>query len=397
MDNEYEKESLLHVELNEEEGKAGTFPDEINLLRGKTFNSELGELIGQIFKNEKKNQHKPESDSTNGITESDTKGNESSGKEDLLYELEKLIYEAKFSGIYSEAPVFQPYMEDVNVYDGIDDLETYMEIAIKQAGFTSFALLKYSVDSAAFLPDLSKFDDDFNTNVCLSVKDNIFRTLLESPTGIFLSKEEMESDLFLSKLFGHNAGDYYLLRVSEIYKSSDLLDMERPVLTDFSEYTSPILILKIDGSTGVETEIIYNSILKYGGMPFSVYLLKNRLYIDLQNYSYDTTLRMINLFSKFFMEKNIDCIVINLVEYSRKDYLFLYKYLLSKIKTLLRDSSFMIRTSIDKTIVVPRNNEMSEITKSVDEFISVNEGMIDYNVMQGVEGFKNFDLIRFFT
>lgn len=402
MATEYESEKLVHVELDAGSLNSSFNGDDINLLREKTFNKELGQLIGQIFKNEEKNRvdhEDPLNETDAGVNELTGTADVSIPKEELLLEIEKLIYEYKFSDYVTAMGAFNPFHEDINVYDDIDDLESYLTVSLKQCGFDSYSILKFSVDDSAFRPHFSTFDETFNQNICIGIRDKIFKRINASSTGCIILKNEIEANSFLFKQYMYNAGNYYFVKLSSLYgnRECEIFKSRTLELTDFSEFLSPVLAILIPEDMDVTEKEIHERLLNYSSLPVSIYMLRERMYMDLQGYPYDTILRMIDLFARFFVAEDMFCIILSLHDFSLKENLFLFKYLLSKIKNMLIGSSIIIRASIDRVIILPRNGEFEEISKVIDEFSLINGDLVEYYTLEEPEKFRKFDLIRFFA
>ncbi len=371
-----ERDNVSNVLPPGEEGNGTISAEELEYIRSKTFNSELGDILGQIMEHEK--QHRREKSSV----ESSNDGGLSS-REKLLHKIEQLIYKVKFESEGSGAGVlsFNPFIEDVELSHEGDNLKEYVAIALKQAGLSDFALLKYGVNQGAFIPHLSLFGEDFNANFCLGFSDNLFKEILDSPRGSILKSEEIVANPYLTKLFGETRGNFYFVKVAEIYQEAHVWDSSVSNSIPFAENLSPLLVLKMEDENLREVDDIFNLLAAKGAIPLSFYFEQNRFSRDLQEFSYETTLEMVNLFPEMRFWEKVFSIDVYLVDYSRRENMFLFKYLLDKLKKLLRGDEFMVRISIDRAIIMPHERDIDSIVRTIDEFREITGHIVDFKIL----------------
>lgn len=101
-------------------------------------------------------------------------------------------------------------------------------------------------------------------------------------------------------------------------------------ISKFEEFLSPLLLIDLNDNVNFKAEELFHSLKKTAAIPMMLYFLKNRIKFNINNYSYEDTLLMIELFIKSSINSRIKSYIITLKDYSVKDNLFILKFFLDR-------------------------------------------------------------------
>jgi len=364
-------------ELDAHEAKA--VPEEINFLREKTFTRELSTLVSRIFNNESGKPAAIENEEVLKISE----------KNRTLLEYEKLIYSIKHSKdlgeIYSQ---YNPFNLDIDVHDDIDDMGDYISAGMGQSGFKEYGIFKYVLKESAFRFHMGKFSETMMGNCFFGISDPVFKGGFPEE-GILLTGETIAADPFLSKKFlsqSHNGGEdhsYYINRISNYCK--DLFSSTTaPELTRLEVFTSPLIAAPVPDGKDADVSDIHSIISKNLSIPFSVYLAHNRLTPLMNDFNYDESILLIEIFLKLSQKSALKWCVIKGDEFSSIENFFMLKYLLSKIRHKAGKNTLIMRVASNNIVMALEEKDMENVKNSVNEFsIKSGQGIslsyIDYN------------------
>lgn len=386
----YQKTEIEIISVDDLDGEPPALPQERNFLREKTFNSELNLLVNKIFNNEKINEEPSEI-----FTEPDL-----AEKNDLLIKCEKLIYQLKHSDDYNSVTSFyNPFETDINVYDDIDDTADYIKAGLLQGGFTGYQILKYNFNDKAYRSDINMLEESFSTDIYFNINDPIIRKINDNGQGFIIKPELIESDPFFSKKFLNNVnqkpGSFYIVKISSLF--NDPLNMKKleNKISKFEEFLSPLLLVDLnETNVNFKNEEIFNSLKKTAAIPMMLYFLKNRIKFNINNYSYEDTLLMIELFIKSSINSRIKSYIVTLKDYSVKDNLFILKFFLSKIRKILRIDSLVLRISISKAILIT-SSDVDEINNTINR-INDNGELLDMKQVDYTEFLNSKEFVNLF-
>jgi len=348
-------------ELDAHEAKA--VPEEVNFLREKTFTKELSTLVSRIFNNESGKDLPLENEEVLKISE----------KNRTLLEYEKLIYSIKHSkdpvGAYS---FYNPFNLDIDVHDDIDDMADYISAGMSQTGFKEFGIFKYLLKESAFRFNLGNFNDTMIENCFFGISDPIFKGGFPEH-GILLSSGNIASDPFLAKKFflqSHNESpdnSYYINRISN-YCKNIFSSISDPKLTRLEILTSPLVAVSIPGRIDLDESEIHSIISKNLSIPFSQYLSQNRIIPVMNDFSYDESILLIEIFQKLSLNSALKWCIIRGEEFSSIENFFMFKYLLSKIRHKTGSNSLIIRVASNNIVMALVESDMDNVKNSLNEF-----------------------------
>lgn len=366
------KSSLQKVQVEDLDSVENTEPEKVPVfLREKTFNSELSFLLNKISSNEKS---PASADETRGNINADIQL-----KNTALHEIEKLIYELKhFEEAGADSAGFNPFNLDVDVYDDIDDLNDYITEGMRQAGAEKFLLLRFNLSDNSFRTDINLINESMTTDVFFGLKDEIIENLKTNTTGIIITPDSIKNDSFLYKKFRNafNNPDeitsFYLVRINNICRKSCHDTFYEKKLADYS-FLSPLLIVSLDKTKEYDPDSIFNTLLRFASIPLGIYMMNFAIKTAISGFNYRDTLLMIDLYTKISENMKMNTGIIRLSDYSLKENVFIYTFMLSKIRKKLKKNSLFIRINIDQAVFVCSDEELDEITNVTDRINEVNE------------------------
>lgn len=353
-------------------------PEEVNLLREKTFTRELSSLVSRIFSNESAGISPDEKDELINLTE----------KNRVLLEYEKLIYSLKQSMDLPEiSSKYNPFHLNVDVHDDIDDIDDYLKAGMDQSGFNEYGIFKFNLKENAFRFDSGSFAEPLSKNCFFGVNDPVFSGTFPKH-GIILKSENIDDDPFLAKKFKSSSDNisennsFYINRIYNYCKNLFSTTGD-PELTRLEKYTSPLLVISLPGSRGIDESDIHKIIEKNLCLPLSVYLAKNRLTPVMTNFDYEESLLLIELFQKMSYNSTLKWCLIKGEDFSSLENFFMLKYLLSKLRLQAGHNSLIMRIASNKIVMALEEREIPDIQNSVSDFINrsseiLNFSFIDY-------------------
>ncbi len=388
----YNKTEIEIISVNELDGETPAQPQERNLLREKTFNSELNQLVNKIFTNEKINEDPVEFHEEIDLTE----------KNNLLLKCEELIYRLKYLDEYNTASSFyNPFDTDMNVYDDIDDTADYIKTGLLQCGYQEYQILKYNFNDKAYRSDINMLEESFSTDMYFSINDPVIKRIRNNAEGFILKPDLIVSDPFFEKKFINtgtntlNRDSFYIVKISALFNNSVNMEKLEDKISKFEEFLSPILLVKLNGNGDHKPDEVFSSIKMKATIPMMLYFLKNRIKFNITNSKYEDTLLMIELFIKSSINTRIKSYIITLNDYSVKDNLFIFKFFMSRIKKILNDDSLILRISINRAIIVTSSdlgviNTLIERINIGSDLITIDQ--VDYSGFLNSKEFVNLFL-----
>jgi len=372
----YLKTELQIVSVSDLDGE---MPAEIpvrNILREKTFNSELNSLVNKIFNNEKMSE-----EPLNMYEEFD-----STEKNSLLLKYEKLIYQLKHSGeLPSISSHYNPFDTDINVYDDIDDTADYVKAGLMQGGFSKYQILKYNFNDKAYRSDINYLNESYSSGMFYSINDPLLKKINESPDGFLIDPNLIKSDPFFSKKFLNlDAGDvaigiYYIIKISSLFKDLIETGIFAKRISKFEEFLSPLLLIELEPSDKYNLSEILKLLKETAALPLILYFLKNSIKFGINNSSYEDILLMIELFIKSSVNTELKSYIFSLKDCTTKDNIFIFKYFLSKMRRILKRNSLVLRISINRAVIITTESGTGDIHNLLER---VNYGKIIIEMQQ---------------
>ena len=349
----------LDVEIPAKTGKEPIF------LREKTFNSDLGFLLNKISSNEKQPALSSGSDD-NSI--------DLSLKKTALLEIEKMIYRLKhFEENTNNTSFFNPFDLDVDVYDEIDDLNDYIISGMKQSGMGRFLLMRYNLNDNAFRTDINMISEDYTSGVFFGLRDDIIEQMKSRTSGIIISPDNIRNDKFLIKKFRdgfsrpEDIPPFYICRISRICRESCKNTFYEEKMSGYDDIISPVLVIALDIEHNLLPEDIFATLTQYAAIPLGIYMMNYSLKTAISKFNYRDTLLLVELIANFSENSRVQLSIIKLNNYSSKEYIFIFTFLISRIKKLLNRNSLFIRVDIDQSLLVCSDDELAAVNAVIED------------------------------
>lgn len=389
-----QKTELLRVTVEDLDGEPAVEPAApVNILREKTFNPELSSLLNKIYSHEKTSEVEPpvteEIDPVLKIT--------------LLQKCDQLLYKIKHvSEAASVSSSYNPFTQDINVYDDINDLNEYIETGMRQSGFSRFLIMKYNFKDAAFRTDLNRIDKSLTSDLFFSTRDPYFIFMHENNSGFILDHAGVNNDPFMKKKLGgfFQAVDtrkvIYFVRLCSLCNDDEKSLMIKNNMSSFEQYLSPIIAAIPDAENDHYDDNEFFVTLKNNmQIPFSLYTEKNRIDFDSSDFSYEDRLLMLELVMNSPAAAGMTRSILALDNFSVKENMFILKLLLSRIKKRLEKNSFFMRIDMNKCILITSEAEKIDIAGMVDE-INLSEKIISIESIDTGKGSDKDSFTRLF-
>jgi len=398
VEEQLEAEHYLNTEIkiisvNDLDGDLPAEPYGRNLLREKTFNSELNSLVNKIFSNEKMSEKPLEIYDEYNPTE----------KNSLLLECEKLIYQLKHSeDLNTVSSCYNPFDTDIDVYDDIDDTADYVKAGLLQCGYSKYQILKYNFNDKAYRSDINLLNESYSTGMYFSNNDLLLARIKDHAEGFILNPDLINSDPYFSKKFLNRDSDdinqhsFYIAKISSFFNDFGNVNIHENKISRFEKFLSPLILIELDYADNIKPEDIFQEVKKTAALPLMLYFLKNRIQFSINNYSYEDTLIMIELFIKSSVNSKLKSYIITLEDYSTKVNIFILKFVLSKIRKILKRNSLTLQISINKAVFITAEQEIGDISNVIDRVNSGNQLItltpIDYDEYLNSKEFVNLFL-----
>lgn len=349
----------LDVEVPAENAKGSVF------LRDKTFNSELGFLLNKISNNEKQPALNTLSDDNNI---------DFSLKKTVLLEIEKMIYRLKhIEENANNTSFFNPFDLDIDVYDEIDDLNDYIISGMKQSGLKNFLLMRFNLSDNAFRTDINLINEHYTSGIFFGLRDGIIEQMKGRPSGIIISSDQIRNDRFLIKKFKDDFSSpleippFYICKISSICRESCKNTFYEEKMSGYDDIISPVLVIALDKENRLLPDEIFALLTRYAAIPLGIYMMNYSLKTAISKFNYRDTLLLVELIANSSENSRMRLSIIKLNNYSLKEYIFIFTFLLSRIKKLLNRSSLFIRVDIDQSLLVCSDEELAAVNAVIED------------------------------
>ena len=341
---------------------------ELNLLRERTFNPELRQLVDRVRDNE------PAPDAS----EDEPAQVDSLSEDDLRLRLYRLYYRARVLHDNREMNVaFNPFeaMDCSSPVSIHDSLSVYIMDRMMQMSLSPFALLSYSIAEKGYIPSVHNLERYHVENIVIGLRDRLFRTILESGEGVILEADAFRDDPFLEKIFSLQEGEepraIYFVMVSCLASgiARELQDENKDTITPF--LPSAILMIELPLQTEPHNRTsIFTLLKKKLALPYFLINDNQSLvfmtegYEDME-YSYHV---MDYLFTVFLLTPDSIGMGIKLKSKDETSRTFLIKYIISQLSYKLHADSALLHMIKGHLIILTREGFVDLIRSLVDEY-----------------------------
>ena len=373
---DYNKSDFEIISVDDLDGVSQKDQKERNIIREKTFNSELHSLVNQIYLNEEINDKQLNYSDDISVSEMDS----------MLEKCESLIYRLKhFNDLPAVSSSYNPfkresYSSSFSASDDelADDLFDINE-GLAQCGFLNYQILQYNFSDKAYRSSSNNLDPYFADAIFFSIDDHMILHINENAEGLIIKPDLINSDPFFTKKFIRNGdkqsdlSSFYIVKISSIFTGlidSHLLDEYK---NNFEHFFSPLLLIELNHGEILQAKDIFKKLKEFTAAPFLTYFFKNSIKSSIKHYSFEDVILIIELFVKLSSHLNLTPCLITLKDYSVKENIFILKFIISKIKRFLKKESLIFRVSINKIIFILSEFNIDDIRNIIDKVNSTDE------------------------
>lgn len=330
-------------------------PLEANILRNRTFNAELKNLIGNIKNNELQGSRSEKVTYTQ-ITDGAVNLNDRNAILKKLHELfyKNINYQVALNS--SKMPLELTSMG--NIREVIDEIKTNLSLN----GFNEFAVLVFDFNKRGFIPLINTIDSLVSEDIILSLNDPLKGKIDQSENGLLVKDTQLLEDygFYVDEL---NKTYYFykpdLAKVAYAATHSQLLKTLAPILI------VPVSEDKKEKAFNVITHFCYSLLVDL----FRLYLENNFLL-----YSDNYKKNIITVFlDSMPLSPNSELILLNINNQITSELLYIAKYLENKI---LRYSEASLQIASNKIIISVTKPNLVSLEKDAIEMNDLYENFV---------------------
>lgn len=327
---------------------------DVNVLREKTFNKELSDLVSRIQDNETKK------DTLLDINQ--TTDNE------LLRMFHQLYYKSiNLTDIHTINTDLNPF--DLFKEASTDDLFNLIYYEMNKIGFNQFSILAYNFEQKCYTAYCNYINNLNENNIVLTTSENLYVRIINKKDGLIINIHEINNNLYLKKRFSQGKDLLFISLINffkDFYSDADLDNVN-----DFSDHLLPILIIQLtDGIKENQIKSIYNIIKNKLTVYF--FLLHKKIQIDLQNSNYNNLQGIYNFldftYQNYNKNKDCVCMIVKCKKYLNIEVLFILKYLQNKLINKLPDNTTTSRIEKDRLIIFTQKAKRKVLDEILEDF-----------------------------
>jgi hypothetical protein len=341
---------------------------QLNILREKTFNSDLRHLVDRIKDNE------PIS-ADGEISQEDI---DSLSEEELLLRLYRLYYRAVNIRDNRDINIaFNPFeiQEDASSSSIVEALNGHILHRMESLALSPFALLSFNIDQKVYMPTIHSLGRYHAQSIVIGLRDRLFKKIAANPEGVIIDAGEIEEDPFMSKIFslkdGEGHGSLYFIMVStiiaEVMKELPISGSDN--LTPF--LPSAIIMIELpDQPHAANISTITGTIKRRLALPY--FLLNDYQSLVFSSDSYenlDYTYRVLDyLFTIFLLHGDRAGISIQSSAQKNESMTFLIKYVISKLSHKLHCDSVIVHIIKGRLVILTTDAFVGLVRDIIDEY-----------------------------
>ncbi len=347
----------------------------VNLLRRRTFNDDLKNLVHRIRDNEATGQ----SEETPPDSDIQVKHDEIT----ILKNLHRLFYATRhMDSLLSAGVILNQKVRPADIFTSVTSSGDIMANIIKSLGYETSQLLIYRRDKRAF--ETFPVDSTRINSSSIGLHDSVFRNIIESPSGILLKENDFTSDQFMIKRFPFIKGDsseFIYMNMTSRFTRETLNQKENFLSTALS----PIILIHGTGLNQAETaESLYPYLHKHLAL-FLIVMLKTigPFWDSPRLSSHYEMLEWLEFFLYLYrIRPDFRCLIIHLHESSSTEDLLMMRYLFTRIGKVITEESSMIRYSRDALIIFLPEKTLGSVETVVHEYRSIFKGAFHLELLE---------------
>ena len=368
---DYGKTDLEIISVDEIDGEFQKEHKERNIIREKTFNSELHSLVNQIYLNEEINDKQLNYSDDISVSEMNS----------LLEKCESLIYRLKhFNDLHVRPSCYNPFKtEPTPAGDESADNLIYINEGLARCGFFNYQILQYNFFDKAYRSSVNNLGTYFADSIFFSIGDPVILHINENTEGLIIRPDLINSDKFFSKKFIRDddkqaaISSYYIVKISSVFDGSIDSQLLGDRGNDFEHFFSPLLLIELNRGEIIQEKDIFKKLKEFTAGPFLSFFYKTGIKSCMPYYSFEEILLIIELFVKSSSHLKLTPCFISLNNYSEKENIFILKFVISVIKRLLKKESLIFRVGINKVILILSESNINYIRNIIDKVNSTDE------------------------
>ena len=359
---EYEREESLP----DDKGNIDSIDINLDRVREKTFNKELGDLVEKIRSHELIEEQEEEEDVPD-IAVSEIR------EDDLLRKYHDLFYRAvNLLGVNNTNAGFNQF--DLSMNSIRDELEIYINDEMRNLSFPYYSILRYSLEKKCYITYINHIKGLNEANIIINPNEELWKNIYENKKGIIIGSRAVNNNVYLRKRFlpadtGISKLSYYFVSLRNL--TIDFYSgMERPSGRELP-YRSlfPVLIIRLDNEE-TSPEYVFNKIRDSLSVHFI--FLARKLIIQTHNTRSGTNQDLYNTMEHNFKLFQTDseglCFIIKCSSNLTKETLFVLKYLHIKLKESLSKRTIISRIEKHKFVILITKPELKALNRVVDDF-----------------------------
>ncbi len=337
--------------------------NQLNLLRERTFNEELRQLVDRVRINE------PSAEAYDG----DDEDIDDLTEDELNLRLYRLYYRARMLHDNREMNVaFNPFEMPDAAGSSIDGaLNVYIQDRMARLNLSHFAIMSYNISEKGLVPSFQNLERYYVENLVIGLHDRLFKDIIESPDGVILDANDIQEDHFLEKIFNLKEGEEprALFFVLLSYLVSDVVQELQG--TDGTQVVpflpSSILMIELPLQTSpYNKSAVFGTLRRKLALPFYLVADNRPLVFTARNYeNIDFSYHVLDyLFTIFLQNPNRIGISIKVKSKESTSRTFIMKYIISQLGYKLRADSVLVHI-IKGHIIILTKEEFLEIINSL--------------------------------
>ncbi|MFH0976411.1 MAG: hypothetical protein V1874_11575 [Spirochaetota bacterium] len=367
-------------ELFKEDDETIKEPD-VNILRDRTFNQELSDLVARIRTNEP--QGEDESPAPVEITD-----------EDLLQMYHKLYYKSvNLTGIDKINTALNPF--DLYKESSAEDLVNMIANEMQKIDLSAYLILVYDLKKKCYTSYTNNINDLDEINAVINNSEDLYKNIIKSKNGIIIDNKTLETNIYLHKRFPSKTPLYFIsfdTIFNDFYREVNFENS-----SDLSGYFLPILVIQLNGiPSDQQIKSLYNKLKN--SITIYLFLLQKKIEMDWKNPELNNMHSLFDFldytYQKFDNNKDYICSIIKLKNYITVDYLFIFKYLQIKLENKLINKSAVIRVEKDKLVVFTQKAKRKILEQILDEFNKMTNNLLQIEMFINDEISKNIYLLQ---
>lgn len=353
---------------------------DINVLRERTFNKELSDLVSRIQENESK------IDTLFDINQTTD--------DELLRMFHQLYYKSiNLTDTHTINSDLNPF--DLFKEASTDDLFNLIYYEMNKIGFNQFAILAYNFEQKCYTAHCNYINNLNENNIVLTTSENLYIRVINKKDGLIININEINNNLYFKKRFSQGKDLLFISLISffkDFYSDADLDNVN-----DFSDHLLPILIIQLTESIK-ENQIkpIYDLIKNKLTVYF--FLLHKKIQIDLQNSNFNNLQGIYNFldftYQNYNKNKDCVCMIVKCKKYLNIEILFILKYLQNKLTNKLPDNTTTSRIEKDRLLIFTQKTKRKVLDEILEDFNKLFNYMFQIEIFITEETSNNFFFLQ---